>query len=153
MLFLHPALLPKGPLLALDPGTRTIGVAACNSERTLVSPVQTIERAKFSEDAARIFRLYDERDCKGLIIGLPLHMDGGDGRRAQSARSLATNLLRIRDIPIAYQDERLSTFEAGEQLSEAGIPIHRHKEMIDAAAAAIILQDALLRIAEGVPEA
>ena len=153
MLFLHPALLPKGPLLALDPGTRTIGVAACNSEQTFVSPVETIERTKFSEDAARIFRLFDERDCKGLIIGLPLHMDGGDGRRAQSARSLATNLLRIRDIPIAYQDERLSTFEAGEQLSEAGIPIHRHKEMIDAAAAAIILQDALLRIAEGVPEA
>lgn len=153
MIFLHPAYLPKGPLLALDPGTRTIGVAACNSERTFVSPVETIERAKFSEDAARIFRLYDERECKGLVIGLPLHMDGGDGRRAQSARSLATNLLRIRDIPIAYQDERLSTFEAGEQLSEAGIPIHRHKEMIDAAAAAIILKDALLRIAEGLPEA
>ncbi|MGY6533090.1 Holliday junction resolvase RuvX [Glycocaulis sp.] len=153
MIFLHPALLPKGPLLALDPGTRTIGVAACNSERTLVSPVETIERTKFSEDAARIFRLYDERECKGLIIGLPLHMDGGDGRRAQSARSLATNLLRIRDLPIAYQDERLSTFEAGEVLSEAGIPIHRHKEMIDAAAAAVILEDALLRIAEGVPEA
>lgn len=153
MIFLHPALLPKGPLMALDPGTRTIGVAACNSDRTLVSPIETIERTKFSEDAARIFKLYDERACKGLIIGLPLHMDGGDGRRAQSARSLATNLLRLRDLPIAYQDERLSTFEAGETLSEAGIPIYRHKEMIDAEAAAVILEDALLRIAEGVPEA
>ncbi|HCY55128.1 MAG TPA: Holliday junction resolvase RuvX [Oceanicaulis sp.] len=153
MIFLHPALLPKGPLMALDPGTRTIGVAACNSDRSLVSAVETIERTKFSEDAARIFKLYDERACKGLVIGLPLHMDGGDGRRAQSARSLATNLLRLRDLPIAYQDERLSTFEAAETLSEAGMPIHRHKEMIDAEAAAVILEDALLRIAEGVPEA
>ncbi|MGP1276463.1 MAG: Holliday junction resolvase RuvX [Caulobacterales bacterium] len=152
MIFLHPALLPLGPLMALDPGTRTIGVAACNSDRTLVSPIETIERTKFSEDAARIFALYDARACKGLIIGLPLHMDGGDGRRAQSARSLATNILRLRDMPIAYQDERLSTFEAGETLLEAGIPIHRHKTMIDAEAAAVILEDALLRIAEGVPE-
>jgi putative Holliday junction resolvase len=153
MIFLHPALLPLGPLMALDPGTRTIGVAACNSDRSLVSPVETIERTKFSDDAARIFKLYEERECKGLVIGLPLHMDGGDGRRAQSARSLATNLLRLRDLPIAYQDERLSTFEAGEILSEAGIPIHRHKAMIDAAAAAVILEDALLSIAKGVPDA
>ena len=152
MIFLYPALLPKGPLMALDPGTRTIGVAACNTDRTFVSAVETIERTKFSEDAARIFKLYDERSCKGLIIGLPLHMDGGDGRRAQSARSLATNLMSLRDLPIAYQDERLSTFEAGETLSEAGIPSHRHKEMIDSEAAAVILEDALLRIADGVPE-
>jgi putative Holliday junction resolvase len=151
MIFLHPALLPAGPLMAIDPGTKTIGVAVCDKARSVVTPVTTIERVKFTPDAAALLKLYDERECAGLIVGLPLHMDGGDGRRAQSARSFVTNLLRLRDLPVSYQDERLSTFAASEALLEAGIKHADHKAVIDAQAAAIILQSALERIGEGAP--
>ena len=147
MLFLNPAHLPKGPLMALDPGSKTIGVAVCDSARTVVTPLETIQRTKFTADAERIFQLYDDRACKGLVIGLPVHMDGGDGRRAQSARSLATNLLRLRDLPVTYQDERLSTFAATEQLIEAGVKPSHRKDFVDAQAAAVILQAAIDRIA------
>ncbi len=146
MLFLELAHLPSGPLMAVDPGSKTLGVAVCDSDRSVVTPLTTIERTKFTEDAEKLFALYDERKCRGLVIGLPLHMDGGDGRRAQSARSLATNLLRIRDIPIAYQDERLSTAEANERLAEAGVPVWERKPVIDAQAAAVILESALAHI-------
>lgn len=153
MLFLTPSHLPKGPLMGLDPGSKTLGVAVCNSDRTVITPLTTIKRVKFTEDAAELLRLYDERKCKGLVVGLPLHMDGGEGRRAQSARSFVTNLLRIRDLPVAYQDERLSTFAAAERLSEAGIKPGEHKAMIDAEAAAVILASAIERIeqSEGKP--
>ncbi|HCR65577.1 MAG TPA: Holliday junction resolvase RuvX, partial [Oceanicaulis sp.] len=92
MLFLEPALLPKGPLMAVDPGTKTLGVAVSNTDRTLVTPLTTIQRVKFTPDAQALLALYDERKCAALIVGLPLHMDGGDGRRAQSSRSFVTNL-------------------------------------------------------------
>ena len=151
MIFLHPALLPDGPLMAIDPGTKTLGVAVCDAARTLVTPVTTIQRVKFTPDAEALLALYDERKCAGLIVGLPLHMDGGDGRRAQSSRSFVTNLLRLRDIPVAYQDERLSTFAATEALLEAGIKHADHKAMVDAQAAAVILESALERISEGAP--
>lgn len=151
MIFLQPALLPDGPLMAIDPGTKTIGVAVCDGARSVVTPVTTIERVKFTPDAQALLKLYDERKCTGLVVGLPLHMDGGDGRRAQSSRSFVTNLLRLRDLPVVYQDERLSTFAAGEALLEAGIKHADHKAVIDAQAAAVILQSALERIAEGAP--
>ena len=87
-------------------------MAVSNTDRTLVTPLTTIQREKFTQDAQALLKLYDERACVGLIVGLPLHMHGGDGRRAQSSRSFVTNLLRLRDLPVAYQDERLSTFAA-----------------------------------------
>ncbi|MCC5994853.1 MAG: Holliday junction resolvase RuvX [Oceanicaulis sp.] len=147
MLFLEPAHLPKGPLMAVDPGAKTLGVAVCNGARTVVTPLTTIQRTKFTQDAAALLKLYDERACAGLVVGLPLHMDGGDGRRAQSSRSFVTNLLRLRDLPVVYQDERLTTFEASERLSEAGVKPHDQKAMIDAEAAASILRAALDAIA------
>ncbi len=151
MIFLHPALLPAGPLMAIDPGSKTLGVAVCDAARTVVTPVTTIQRVKFTADAQALLALYDDRKCAGLVIGLPLHMDGGDGKRAQSSRSFATNLLRLRDLPIVYQDERLSTFAATESLIEAGVKPSQRKSMVDAQAAAVILEAALGRIAEGVP--
>lgn len=137
--------------MALDPGSKTLGIAVCDAARTVVTPVTTIQRVKFTPDAEALLALYDERDCKGLIVGLPLHMDGGDGRRAQSARSFVTNLLRLRDLPVAYQDERLSTFAATESLIEAGVKPSLRKSMVDAQAAAVILDAALGRIREGAP--
>ncbi|MHA6289499.1 Holliday junction resolvase RuvX [Maricaulis sp. CAU 1757] len=138
--------LPAGPLLALDPGTKTIGVAACGASRGLATPVETIQRAKFSADAERIFTLYDERKAVALVIGLPLNMDGSDGPRVQSVKALARNLLKLRDLPIAFQDERLSTFEAEQHLISAGMRRDRRKQVIDAHAAANILQSALDRL-------
>ncbi|WP_339748284.1 Holliday junction resolvase RuvX [uncultured Maricaulis sp.] len=138
--------LPQGPLLALDPGSKTIGVAACGATRGLATPVETIQRTKFTHDAARIFKLYDERKAVGLVIGLPYNMDGSEGARAQSSRALARNLLGLRDIPIIFQDERLSTFEATEALIAAGMRRERRKEVIDAHAAANILRSVLDRL-------
>jgi putative Holliday junction resolvase len=151
MLMLHPAFLPKGPLMSVDQGEKTLGLAVCDAARTLVTPLTTILRTKFTYDAEELFALYDERKCIGLIMGLPVHMDGGDGRRAQSARSFVTNLLRLRDIPVAYQDERLSTFAATEALIDAGVKPSHRKSKVDSQAAAIILEGALARIAEGPP--
>lgn len=151
MLMLHPAHLPDGPLMAVDPGDKTLGIAVCDSARTTVTPVTTIKRVKFTPDAEALLRLYDERGCKGLVVGLPLHMDGGDGRRAQSSRSFVTNLLRLRDLPVAYQDERLSTFAATESLIEAGVKPSARKDFVDAQAAAVILEAAIMRIKEGAP--
>tara|TARA_R110000744_G_scaffold145205_3_gene257481 strand:- start:2080 stop:2529 length:450 start_codon:yes stop_codon:yes gene_type:complete len=138
--------LPQGPILALDPGSKTIGVASCGATRGLATPVETIQRTKFTHDAARIFQLYDERKAVGLVIGLPYNMDGSEGARAQSSRALARNLLGLRDIPILFQDERLSTFEATEALISAGMRRERRKEVIDAHAAANILRSVLDRL-------
>ena len=150
MLFLDPALLPQGPLMAIDPGTKTLGVAVSNTDRTLVTPLTTIQREKFTHDVQALLKLYDERACVGLIVGLPLHMHGGDGRRAQSSRSFVTNLLRLRDLPVAYQDERLSTFAATESLIEAGVKPSHRKDFVDAQAVAVILESAIGRINQGV---
>jgi len=138
--------LPDGPLLALDPGTKTIGVAACGASRGIPMAVETVKRTKFRDDAARIFELYDERKAEGIVIGLPVNMDGSEGPRAQSAKAMARNLCQIRDIPIAFQDERLSTFEAEEKLIAAGVRRDKRKDIIDAHAAANILQSALDRL-------
>lgn len=151
MIFAHPALLPAGPLMALDPGSKTLGLAVCDAGRSVVTPLTTIQRVKFTPDAQALLALYDERKCAGLIVGLPLHMDGGDGRRAQSSRSFATNLLRLRDLPLVFQDERLSTFAATESLIEAGVKPSLRKAKVDSQAAAVILQSALARIREGAP--
>ncbi|WP_417489579.1 Holliday junction resolvase RuvX [Maricaulis sp.] len=138
--------IQPGPLLALDPGSKTIGVASCGATRGLATPVETIQRTKFTADAARIFQLYDERKAVGLVIGLPYNMDGTEGARAQSSRALARNLLGLRDIPIIFQDERLSTFEATEALISAGMRRDRRKQVIDAHAAANILRSVLDRL-------
>lgn len=137
------AALPPGPLLGLDPGSKTIGVAVCSSDRTVVTPVETIRRRKFTADAERVFALYSEFSCTGLVIGLPVNMDGSAGPRAQSARALGTNLLRLRDIPLAYQDERLSTHAAEDKLIALGMKREARDAVIDAHAAAIILESAI----------
>lgn len=138
--------MPDGALMALDPGSKTIGVAACGASRGLATAVITIKRTKFTVDAEQIFALIDERQAVGLIVGLPVNMDGSEGPRAQSARALARNLIGLRDLPVAFQDERLSTFEAEEALIAAGMKRDKRKDVIDAHAAANILQSALDRL-------
>ena len=141
---------PKGALLGLDPGSKTIGVAGCDANRLIATALETITRGKkLARALDRIFALYEQRQSVGLVLGLPVNMDGSEGPRAQSARSLATNILGRRDIPIALWDERLSTAGAERALLAADASRARREEVIDKLAAAWILQGAIDRLHEG----
>ena len=144
------ALPPHTPVVGLDLGEKTIGVAVSDLGLRIASPLGLIRRKKFTEDAAALFALMDERGAKGALIGLPLNMDGTEGPRCQSSRAFARNLLRLRDIPIAFWDERLSTAAVERVLIEqADLTRARRAEVVDRAAAAYILQGALDRLGWG----
>jgi putative pre-16S rRNA nuclease len=137
-----------GPLLGLDPGSKTIGLAASDGLRLIASPVEIIPRGrKLRPSLERLFAVYDDRGCAGMVIGLPLNLDGSAGARVQAAKALVHNILAHRDVPIAFQDERLSSAEAERMMLSADLSRARRAELIDASAAAIILQTALDRLA------
>ena len=139
--------LPKsGPLIGIDPGSKTLGIAASDGLRLIASPVETIKRTKLKNDLKRLFELYDERGAAGLVVGLPLNMDGSEGPRAQSARALVRNIVQTRDVPVALQDERMSSAQAERAMLEADLSRAR-RELIDASAASVILQTAIDRLA------
>jgi putative Holliday junction resolvase len=139
----------KGALLGLDPGSKTIGVASCDPTRLIASALETIVRGKKLGPALdALFVLYDQRRCVGLVMGLPVNMDGSEGPRAQSARSLATNILARRDIPLAFWDERLSTAGVERALLEADASRARREDVVDKLAAAWMLQGAIDRLNE-----
>ena len=137
-----------GALLGLDLGTQTIGTAFCDASWRIASPGKTIKRGKFSLDRALIEALVAERSIRGLVIGLPLNMDGSEGPRAQSARAYARNLAAL-DLPILLWDERWSTTSAERGLIEQDMSRAKRKERIDSAAAAVILQAACDALAGG----
>ena len=143
-----PAALPAyAPVVGLDLGERTIGVAVSDATRTVASPLETIRKTKFTDDANRLFALMESRGAAGVIVGLPVNMDGTEGPRCQSARAFARNLLRLRDLPIAFWDERLSTLAVNRMLvDEMDVTRARRAEVVDKAAAAWILQGALERL-------
>jgi putative Holliday junction resolvase len=143
-----PALLPRyAPVAGLDLGEKTIGVAVSDATRMIASPLETIRKSKFTDDAAALFRLMETRGAAGIIIGLPVNMDGTEGARCQSNRAFARNLLRLKDLPIAFWDERMSTMAVNRMLiSEADTSRARRAEVVDKAAAAWILQGALDRL-------
>ena len=136
----------EGPLLGLDLGTKTIGVAVSDPARALAAPVTTIRRVKFGADAGEVLRLAGERGVVGLVIGLPLNMDGTEGPRAQSSRAFVRNLARLDPMPCALWDERLSTIAAERQLIALDTKRAKRAAIIDAHAAAHILQGALDRL-------
>ena len=137
-----------GPLIGIDPGSKTLGIAACDAGRLIASPVETIQKGrKLGPALDRLFAIIDARKTVGLVIGLPLNMDGSEGPRTQSARALARNIIARRDIPIAFQDERLSSAEAERAMIAGDLSRARRAELIDASAAAIILQTAIARLA------
>jgi putative Holliday junction resolvase len=142
--------LPAGttPLVGLDLGEKTIGVAVSDATRMIASPLQTIRKTKFSDDAAALFRLMESRRASGIVIGLPVNMDGTEGARCQSSRAFARNLLRLNaDLPIAFWDERMSSMAVNRMLiDEADVSRARRAEVVDRAAAAWILQGALDRL-------
>jgi len=148
LLELPAALPPRTPLVGLDPGEKTIGVAVSDLTLSIASPLALIRRRKFTEEANELFALMQGRGAGGLVIGLPRNMDGSEGPRAQSNRALARNLLRLRpELPIAFWDERLSTAAVERVLiGEADLTRARRAEVVDKTAAAYILQGALDRL-------
>jgi putative Holliday junction resolvase len=140
--------LPKsGALFGLDLGEKTIGVATSDAMRFIASPLELIRKTKFTAEAERLFKLMDERRAVGLVIGLPINMDGTEGARCQSNRAFARNLIRLRDLPIAFWDERMSSMAVNRMLiGEADVTRARRAELVDKAAAAWILQGALDRL-------
>jgi putative Holliday junction resolvase len=152
----------KGALMGLDPGTKTIGIAVSDTGRAVASPLETRRRGKFAADAVWLAERARARAIAGIVVGLPLNMDGSAGPRARSARAFGRNLARALDLPVAFWDERLSTVAAERALStviaaacdrrerallEADTSRRRRTEVIDHVAAAIILQGALDRLA------
>ena len=150
LLKLAASLSTRTPLAGLDLGEKTIGVAVSDTTRSVASPLQLIRKTRFTDDAAALFRLMDGRGAGGIVIGLPVNMDGTEGARAQSCRAFARNLLRLRDLPIAFWDERMSSMAVNRMLiGEADVSRARRAEVVDKTAAAWILQGALDRLRHG----
>ncbi|MEO1242089.1 MAG: Holliday junction resolvase RuvX [Pseudomonadota bacterium] len=135
-----------GALLGLDLGEKTIGVAVCDPDRRVATPVITIRRRKFTPDAEQLAKLAGERNAVGLVFGLPLNMDGSEGPRAQSTRAFARNLARLLPLPAAFWDERLSTSAMERGLIALDTSRAKRAEKIDEMAATYILQGAIDRI-------
>ncbi|HIJ37556.1 MAG TPA: Holliday junction resolvase RuvX [Rhodospirillaceae bacterium] len=130
-------------LLGLDMGSKTIGLALSDVSRTIASPLQTLQRTKFTKDVNILFQLIDKHDVAGLVIGYPVSLDGSEGPACQSVRQFANNLLGLRDIPLALWDERLSTAAVTRTLLEADASRRQRAQVVDKMAAAYILQGAL----------
>jgi putative Holliday junction resolvase len=142
------AVAAGAPLAGLDLGSNTIGVAVSDRTWMIASPLALIERRKFTLDIETLFGLMETRGAAGLVIGLPVNMDGTEGPRCQSARAFARHLLRSRDLPIAFWDERLSSAAVNRVLiAEADTTRARRAGAVDKLAAAWILQGALDRMA------
>jgi len=139
-------LAPGARLVGVDLGTKTIGLALSDVGRTVASPLVTLKRTKFRNDADRLLALCAEHGAGGLVIGLPVNMDGTEGPRAQSTRAFARNLAKLTDLPIAFWDERLSTAAVTRTLLEADASRARRAQLVDKLAAAYILQGALDRL-------
>ncbi|MAW82369.1 MAG: Holliday junction resolvase RuvX [Parvularcula sp.] len=136
----------KGSLFGLDIGEKTIGVAVCDPARIVATPVETIRRKKFTADAERLAALAAERKIAGIIIGLPLNMDGTEGPSAQRARAFARNLPKVLGLPTAFWDERLSTAAMERDLIAMDMSRAKRAEKIDEMAATFILQGAIDRL-------
>ena len=141
------ALPAMRPLIGLDLGTKTIGIAVSDTFRSVASPIETIKRTKFTADAQAVIAHITNRDIGGLVLGLPRNMDGTEGPRAQATRAFARNFDRLHSIPITFWDERLSTVAAKKALLEADTTRKRRSEVIDHVAASYILQGVLDRLA------
>jgi len=137
---------PRGALIGLDLGTKTIGVAASDPDRRLATGVTTVARTKFTADAAAVLALASERRAIGFVLGLPVNMDGSEGPRAQATRAFARNFAKLSELPIALWDERLSTAAIERDLIAADVSRKKRAAIIDQHAAAFILQGALDRL-------
>jgi putative pre-16S rRNA nuclease len=138
---------PRGSLIGLDLGTKTIGVASSDPDRKLAAGVETVARKTFTVDAKRLLALAAERNAIGFVLGLPINMDGSEGPRAQSTRAFARNFAKLTELPIALWDERLSTAAVERELIGHDVSRKKRAAVIDQHAAMYILQGALDRLA------
>lgn len=144
------AALPEGGvLMGLDLGTQTIGIAFCDAGWSFAGAGKTLPRGKFARDLAAIRALVAERGVKGVVIGLPLNMDGTGGPRAQASRAFARNLAPL-NLPVLLWDERWSTASAERAMIDQDMSRAKRAERIDSHAAAVILQAAIDRLAGGI---
>ena len=135
--------LPSGGKLAgLDVGTQSIGIAICDAGWHFAGPLETIRRTRFTQDLASLRRIVDQEHARGLVVGLPLSMDGSDSPRTQSVRAFARNLAAL-ELPLLLWDERWSTQAVERAMIEADVSRARRAEKVDALAAAHILQGAI----------
>ncbi|WP_373504532.1 Holliday junction resolvase RuvX [Aestuariivirga sp.] len=130
-------------LLGLDLGTKTIGVATSDRTRMIATPIETIARKKFTQDAERLLAIANAENIGIIVLGLPVNMDGSEGPRCQSTRAFARNFARLSPIPIVFWDERLSTAAVERMLIQADASRAKRDQVIDKLAAAWILQAAL----------
>ncbi|PWR24761.1 Holliday junction resolvase RuvX [Zavarzinia aquatilis] len=134
------ALPASARLLGVDLGTKTIGLALSDTSRTVASPLETIRRVKFSIDVERFFALIDQHQVAGIVLGLPMNMDGTAGPRVQATRAFATEVLKRRELNLTYWDERLSTAAVTRMMIDADMTRARRAELVDKLAATYILQ-------------
>jgi len=137
------ALPPRTCLLGLDLGEKTIGMAISDDSRMIASPLDTIRRTKFTKDAEALLAVFPDYNVGGIILGLPVNMDGTEGPRCQSARAFARNFESVFDMEMAFWDERLSTAAVTRTMLDADLSRARQKEVVDKMAASYILQGAL----------
>ncbi|WP_421694968.1 Holliday junction resolvase RuvX [Aestuariivirga sp.] len=138
------ATIPAGKrLMGLDLGSKTIGVATSDRTRMIATPIETIARKKFTQDAERLLAIIAAENIGLIVLGLPINMDGTEGPRCQSTRAFARNFARLSPVPVVYWDERLSTAAVERMLIQADASRARREEVIDKLAAAWILQAAL----------
>jgi len=136
------AAVPHGKLAGLDVGTKTIGVAVCDAGWHFAGPLETIRRTKFTKDLETLAAIVEREQISGLVVGLPLNMDGTDSPRTQSTRAFARNLAPL-ELPVLLWDERWSTQAVERAMIEADVSRARRAEKVDALAAAHILQGAI----------
>lgn len=140
------AIPPHSRLMGLDLGSKTIGLALSDTTRSVATPLETLKRGKFKENAANLASLCETHNVGGLVLGLPLNMDGTEGPRCQATRAYMRNWTQLSPIPVALWDERLSTAAVTRTLLEADASRKRRAEVVDKMAAAYILQGALDRL-------
>ena len=133
----------RGRVLGLDLGAKRIGIAISDPSRKIASPLYTLQRTKFTKDASKIKSLCHDDRVKGLVIGLPINMDGSEGKACQASREFSRLFYEFSGLPILLWDERLSTIAITKTMIEADLSRQRQGEVVDKMAAAYILQGAL----------
>ena len=136
-------ILPKKRLLGIDHGTKTLGIAVSNSDWTIATAVSTIKRNKLKSDIQQLISIFDQYEITGLVMGWPLNMDGSVGPRCDSVRDFTISLLSIVDLPVLFQDERLSTMAVERPMINEDLSRKKRKLRKDYLAASWILQTAL----------
>lgn len=134
---------PTGRLLGIDVGEKTLGLALSDVTRLVSTPLLTLRRKKWTQDVVQLMHLMEIHVIFGIIVGWPLNMNGTQGPRCQSTRQFAENLLQIKDFPLCFWDERLSTVAVTKAFLEADLSRQKRDEKVDHVAAAYILQGAL----------